>query len=102
MIALMLAVAATVSASAGGHGRHVKTLRPCALSRTCLDVRSGEEGLRLSQSTGSSEDRKMEAYRISGRPCGLIGGFKCPGRGRQIWRLGEPVRQTIARSFGLD
>lgn len=102
MITFMLAIAATSSVSSGGHARRVEDERPCALTRTCLDMRSEGDGLRLPQSMRTGEDRKMEAYRISGRPCGLVGGLKCPGKGRQIWRLGEPIRQTIARSFGLD
>jgi len=102
MITFMLAIAATASAGSGGHARRVEDVRPCTLTRTCLDMHSEGDELRLSQTTGSGEDRKLEAYRISGRPCGLVGGLKCPGKGRQIWRLGEPIRQTIARSFGLD
>lgn len=103
MIAIMLAIAVTASATASGHSARAEVIKPCALSRTCVEMQSEGDDIRLSRSLPSGEDRKMEAYNMSsGRQCGLIGGQRCPGKGRQIWRLGEPVRQTIARSFGLD
>jgi hypothetical protein len=103
MIAFMLAIAVTASATASGEGAHAEGGKLCALSRTCVDMRQEGDDIRLSRSLHSTQDRKMEAYNISsGRPCGLVGGQRCPGKGRQIWRLGEPIRQTIARSFGLD
>jgi len=46
-------------------------------------------------------DMKMDAYRLNPRPCNLIGNLRCPARGRQLFRLGEPVAQTIARTLGL-
>ncbi|MGV3769907.1 MAG: hypothetical protein ACO1NM_07750 [Sphingobium phenoxybenzoativorans] len=105
MIAFMLAIAVTASATAGaqGHGARAADGRPCALSGTCVNMRSEGDDIRLSRSLPPGEDRKMDAYNMSpSRQCGLIGGQRCPGKGRQIWRLGEPVRHTIARSFGLN
>lgn len=44
----------------------------------------------------------MDAYRLDSRLCRLIGNLRCVGKMRTIWRMGEPLQQTLARSFGLD
>lgn len=48
------------------------------------------------------DSSKMDAYRYNARPCRIVGNMDCPKRARrQIFRLGEPLRDTLTRSFGL-
>lgn len=45
-------------------------------------------------------DPKIMAYRFEAKPCRLIGNMDCPRRAsRQIFRLGEPITETLSRSF---
>lgn len=46
-------------------------------------------------------DIKMSAYRFDARPCRVIGNMGCPKRARlKLFRLGEPLRETLLKSFG--
>jgi hypothetical protein len=50
----------------------------------------------------SASGLKMDAMRLNSRPCGLIGPLRCPSRkARPVFRLGEPMPQTIMSSLGL-
>ena len=45
-------------------------------------------------------DNKMSAYRFDARPCRIIGNMGCPKQARlRLFRLGEPLRDTLLRSF---
>ena len=45
---------------------------------------------------------KMDAYGYEARPCRVIGNMGCQKRAsRRIFRLGEPIADTLTRSFGL-
>jgi hypothetical protein len=101
MIALVIAIAATAAADSAGRPV-LHEMRPCAQTRTCVIARDESYDLRLAGIAQAEHDIKMDAYRVNPRPCGLIGNLRCPGRGRELFRMGEPVRETIARSFGLD
>lgn len=103
MIAFMLAIAATASATAG-LPKPARADLACMLSKSCArpDVDRDDSDMRLAQSVAPSQDLKMDAYRLDSRPCRLIGNLRCLGKMRTIWRMGEPLQQTLARSFGLD
>ncbi|MFK4792716.1 hypothetical protein [Sphingobium sp. ZW T5_29] len=50
---------------------------------------------------GKSSDTKMAAYRFDARPCRIIGNMGCPKQARiKLFRLGEPLHETLWRSFG--
>ena len=43
----------------------------------------------------------MRAFRFDPRPCRVVGNVDCPKQARlKLFRLGEPLRDTWARSFG--
>ncbi len=66
--------------------------------RTALEV----EEPRLFSDGIRRDSGKMDAYRYDARPCRIVGNMDCPKRARrQIFRLGEPLRDTLARSFHL-
>jgi len=67
-------------------------------SRGCED--NSDQRLRFRVTEPSRRDFKMDAYHIDARPCRLIGDMRCPGKTREIWRAGEPVTETLIRSFG--
>ena len=72
-----------------------------AAPAACAGAEQIESPYRLTASANRREDRKMVAMRFDGHPCRLIGGLKCPSRGREVWRAGEDVETTLRRSFGL-
>ncbi|WP_022681985.1 hypothetical protein [Sphingobium bisphenolivorans] len=49
-----------------------------------------------------ADDAKMSAYRFDARPCRIVGAQCMKRANRQLFRLGEPITQTLLRSFGLD
>lgn len=102
MIALVIAMAATAAAS-GHHDRLASSsVKPCALTRACLSMERGEDRWRIVDGVDYAPDGKMDAYRVNSRPCGIVGNMRCPKKGREVVRIGEPVRETLARSFGFD
>ncbi len=47
-----------------------------------------------------ANDTKMSAYRFDARPCRVIGNMGCPKQARlKLFRLGEPLLDTLVRSF---
>lgn len=76
---------------------------PCqAVPARCLAADSAD-AMRITGPASPAADIKMNAYRFDARPCRVIGNLDCPKRAnRQLFRLGEPVEETIRRSFGLD
>lgn len=96
-------VAAALASSA--HGPQMSTApAPCHAAPTlCLTTRGEAGQQRLLREDTARHDNKWDAFRFNPRPCRLIGNLDCPRRShRQIFRLGEPIGQTLARSFGLD
>ena len=73
---------------------------PChAVPALCLTSEQ-ERAQPLGGRPGASPDNKMSAYRFDARPCRVIGNFGCPKQARlQLFRLGEPVRETLSRTF---
>lgn len=73
---------------------------PChAVPALCLTTE--QERVTLSAGReGAPSDNKMSAYRFDARPCRVIGNFGCPKQARlRIFRLGEPLRDTLLRTF---
>ncbi|WP_375197956.1 hypothetical protein [Sphingobium sp.] len=102
---IVLLIAASLTAQPEGLIRHGARIRqaPCqAVPSLCL-AGDENEGRRLTMGAALPRDSKMNAYRFDARPCCVIGNMNCPKRAnRQIFRLGEPIEQTLARSFGLN
>ncbi|WP_150290489.1 hypothetical protein [Sphingobium estronivorans] len=102
---ILLLMAASLAAQYDGASHRGAGIRPApceAVPSLCL---AGAEtpGPRISGPALPASDGKMNAYRFDARPCRVIGNLNCPKRAnRQIFRLGEPVEKTLARSFGLD
>lgn len=98
MIAALIA-ASLVSHSAAQPSAHRSTA-PCqAVPALCM---ASEEGVArpLLERGATASDTKMSAYRFDARPCRIIGNFGCPKQARtRLFRLGEPLRETLARSF---
>jgi hypothetical protein len=54
----------------------------------------------LPEGAGAGPDNKMNAYRFDARPCRVIGNMGCPKQARlRLFRLGEPLRETLMNSF---
>ncbi|WP_176597519.1 MULTISPECIES: hypothetical protein [Sphingobium] len=102
---ILLLIAASLSTQSDGMPRRMARLHPApcqAVPALCL-TEPGVEGPRLGPSAALPGDGKMAAYRFDARPCRIVGNMDCPKRAhRRIFRLGEPIGQTLARSFGLD
>ena len=99
MIAVLLA-ASLVQSTTLPTQKSSRPIAPCqAVPALCLT--SGEGTLRpVSDRSGPAADNKMSAYRFNARPCRVIGNLDCPKQARlQLFRLGEPVRETLWRSF---
>lgn len=75
---------------------------PChAAPSLCLS--SGRSSpARLTSNEARANDAKMTAYRFDARPCRIVGAQCVKRADRQLFRLGEPVGQTLMRSFGID
>ena len=102
MIATVIALAATATAS-GHHDRLASSsIKLCVLTRTCLSMDRGDDQWRIVDTADFTPDSKMDAYRVNSRPCGIVGNMRCAKKGREVVRVGEPVRETLARSLGLD
>lgn len=102
---ILLLIAASLAVQPEGVTHRIGKVRPApcqAVPSLCLG--GGEtEGPRLGSSVAPGGDGKMNAYRFDARPCRIIGNMNCPKRAnRRIFRLGEPIEKTLARSFGLD
>ncbi|EQB01742.1 hypothetical protein FHS51_001901 [Sphingobium wenxiniae] len=96
LIVASLAAGSPASASVHSMGR----ASPCqAVPALCL--KSGrEESFRITEETAPGVDNKMRAYGFDARPCRIIGNLDCPKRAnRTLFRLGEPVEDTLLRSF---
>ncbi len=105
MISVALALALSSNGAVARIPKTVRTVsRDCAVApRSCMvgPQLSDEAAFRVSSGSAPGYDRKMDAYRLDPRPCNL-GAFRCPKRGREVFRLGEPVEQTLMRAFGID
>jgi hypothetical protein len=101
MIAILLAAALPASATAPPTSRRPYAA-PCqAVPSLCLTTAPADE-FRLDGQSKPPVSAKMEAYRFRDRPCRLVGNMDCPKRAsRRLWRLGEPIGETLSRSFGL-
>jgi hypothetical protein len=79
-------------------------IAPCqAVPALCIATREESEGPRLEPNDSMARSSKMDAYRFDARPCRQIGNMGCTKRARsEIIRLGEPIRDTLARSFKLN
>lgn len=73
---------------------------PCqAVPAICMTSRR-EGGRLIVEGGGRGGDNKMSAYRFDARPCRVIGNMGCPKQARlRLFRLGEPLRETLMRSF---
>ena len=73
---------------------------PChAVPSLCM-VEKGEIARPLWEAEPLATDAKMSAYRFDARPCRVIGNMGCPKRARiKLFRLGEPLGETLLRSF---
>lgn len=101
MIAIALALAASANQVAVRVPRGMST---CAVApQSCAGASHDEDATyRIESASAAGPDMKMDAYRVDARPCRLVGNLTCPRRGREVFRLGEPVEQTLGRSFGLN
>lgn len=102
MIVALIAVGLSSSVFAAPHHQTKLRQQPCqAVPALCLEI--GEaEGAPMAERVIPAADIKMNAYRFDARPCRLVGNLDCPKRAnRQLFRLGEPIAETIKRSFGL-
>lgn len=73
---------------------------PCqAVPALCMTNRQ-ESGRLIIDGGGQRGDNKMSAYRFDARPCRVIGNMGCPKQARLwLFRLGEPLRETLMQSF---
>lgn len=103
---ILLLMAASLASQSGGPVRHDRAARaaaPCqAVPALCFSAQGTADGPRLASPTVLPGDPKMNAYRFDARPCRIIGSFCQKRANRQIFRLGEPIGETLTRSFGLD
>ncbi|HKY79987.1 MAG TPA: hypothetical protein VJM09_00770 [Sphingobium sp.] len=101
MIAALLAASLASHAAPLPSRRHdVHSAAPCqAVPSLCLT--SEENGARpLIDRQAPGADNKMSAFRFDARPCRIIGNLGCPKQARlRLFRLGEPLRETLARTF---
>lgn len=74
---------------------------PChAVPSLCLTAES-DVARPLWKADAPASDTKMSAYRFDARPCRVIGNMGCPKQARlKLFRLGEPLRETLLRTFG--
>ena len=99
-------IVAFIAASLVAHSVHQphpanRAAAPCqAVPALCLT--GEEERAHLPSERGApATDSKMRAFRFDPRPCRVVGNLDCPKQARlQLFRLGEPLRDTWARSFG--
>ena len=101
MMIVALIAASIASQSAHFPIRHAhNSAAPChAVPALCMTSEVG--GMQPFESSGpGGSDAKMSAYRFDARPCRIIGNMGCPRRARlKLFRLGEPLRDTLLRSF---
>jgi len=73
---------------------------PCqAVPALCMGSRHGG-GRVFIDGAAQGADNKMSAYRFDARPCRVIGNMGCPKQARlRLFRLGEPLRETLMRSL---
>lgn len=102
MIVLMVATAlASVTPANGGAALAAPATVRCDIRRgPCGEADASR--YRLPFTEGSDHDSKMDAVRLNARPCGLIGHARCARKGREIFRLGEPIGRTLSRSLGMQ
>lgn len=76
------------------------SVAPChAVPALCISSRPDDDRL-IVDGGGRGVDNKMSAYRFDARPCRVIGNMGCPKRPRiRLFRLGEPLRETLLKSF---
>ena len=98
MIAVLLAASLAQTALPARKLDHPAA--PChAVPALCMTGEQ-ERPQMLAGRTGPASDNKMGAYRFDARPCRVIGNFGCPKQARlRLFRLGEPVRETLLRTF---
>ena len=74
---------------------------PChAVPSLCITT-EGEVARPAFDRRSQASDIKMNAYRFDARPCRVIGNMGCPKQARiKLFRLGEPLGETLLRSFG--
>jgi len=93
-------IAASLSHSAALPPRKMNSPAPCQAAPTmCL---AQEEGIArpLEERADPVNDNKIAAYRFEARPCRIIGNLGCQKQARfQLFRLGEPLRETLLRTF---
>lgn len=96
MIALLIA-ASIVQAPVPA--KKAASVAPChAVPALCL--MSGQDRLQPLVDRPLPRDNKMSAYRFDARPCRVIGNFGCPKQARlRLFRLGEPIGETLLRTF---
>ena len=95
LIAVSLASPATLLPGKTGRAA------PChAVPSLCLTTEV-DVARPLLDRTPQASDVKMNAYRFDARPCRVIGNMGCPKQARlKLFRLGEPLHETLWRSFG--
>ena len=73
---------------------------PCqAVPTLCMSGRPTSRRLPL-EGSARPVDNKLSAYRFDARPCRIIGNMGCPKQARlRLFKLGEPLRETLMRSF---
>ncbi|MCK0530207.1 MULTISPECIES: hypothetical protein [Sphingomonadales] len=100
MIAALLAASfvqpAIITAQHRVHGS-----APCLASPQLCASGSSPSARLKGDAMAPGPDNKMSAYRFDARPCRIIGNMGCPKQARlRLFRLGEPLRDTLMRSFG--
>jgi hypothetical protein len=99
MIAALLAASISVP-TAALPPRHHRSALPCqAVPSLCL-MSDNAVTTPIHDRTSPGRDTKMSAYGFDARPCRVIGNMGCPKKARlRLFRLGEPLRETLLRSF---
>lgn len=104
MIAILIAAATLATPSVVTHRIRRQAGAPScqAVPALCMAAVQVEMTPLLEDDADRRPSSKMDAYGYEARPCRVIGNMGCPKRAnRRIFRLGEPIRDTLTRSFGL-
>ncbi|WP_336973527.1 hypothetical protein [Sphingobium aromaticiconvertens] len=104
MIAILIAAATLATPSVVTHRIRRQPGAPScqAVPALCMGGVRAEVTPLVESDADRPPSSKMDAYGYEARPCRIIGNMDCPKRARrQIFRLGEPIGDTLTRSFGL-
>lgn len=101
MIAALLAASFAQPAIVPGQAASLSSASCLAAPQLCASGSAAPARARIGAIV-QRPDTKMGAYRFDARPCRIIGNMGCPKQARlRLFRLGEPLRETLMRSFTL-